>query len=149
MLKFELVTLEGTKFSNRVYEVLLPTPLGQIAVFQHHAPLVSLASPGVIKVRVNQGDPDDFMETYATNGGIIDIEDNSVRVLVDEADAPEEINEQEAVKAHDEAKKLLSEAHDQISLANAQNLLDRTAVRLKVAELKRRKRSRKTPENIS
>jgi F-type H+-transporting ATPase subunit epsilon len=149
MLKFELVTLDGTKFSNQVYEVLLPTPLGQIAVFAHHAPLVSLASPGIIQVRVKQNDPDDFMEIYATNGGVIEVEDNIVRVLVDEADEPDEINEQEAEKAHAEAMQLMASAQDQVSLQHAQTILDRTAVRLKVAELKRHRRNRKTPENIN
>ncbi len=142
MLKFELVTLSGTKVSNEVHEVLLPTPLGQIAVFEHHAPLVSLASPGIIKVRNKPNDPDDFMEVFATNGGVIEIEDNTVRVLVDEADDPEEINEAEAAQAHEEAKKMLAESKDQISLDHAQSLLDRTAVRLKVAEIKRHRKSR-------
>ncbi len=142
MLKLEIVTLNGVKTANEVHEVLLPTPLGQIAVFEHHAPLVSLASPGIIKVRVKPTDPDDFMEVYATNGGVIEIENNIVRVLVDEADDPEEINEAEAAKAHEDAKKLLQEAQDQISLDHAQNLLDRTTVRLKVAELKRHRRKR-------
>lgn len=142
MLKFQLVTLGGTKSSNDVHEVLLPTPQGQIAVYEHHAPLVSLASTGVIKVRVKANDPDDFMDIYATNGGVIEIADNTVRVLVDEADAPEEINEQEAKKAQEEAKNLLTQAKDQISLAHAQTMLDRTNVRLKVAELKNRRKRR-------
>jgi len=139
VLKFELVTLNGTKFSNEVHEVLLPTPEGQIAVFANHAPLISIASPGVIRVRVKAGDPDDFMEAYATNGGVIEVFEGVVRVLVDEADASDEINEQEAQKAHEEAKRLLAEARDQMSLDHAQQFLDRTAVRLKVAELKKRR----------
>lgn len=142
MLKFQLVTLKGTKSSDDVYEVLLPTPQGQIGVFEHHSPLVSLAIPGIIKVRQKVGDPDDFMEVYATNGGIIEIADNIVRVLVDEADDPEEINEQEAIKAQEEAKNLLKNAKDQVSLSHAQSLLDRSGIRLKVAELKHRRRHR-------
>lgn len=149
MLKLELVTLDGVKFSDAVHEVLLPTPQGQIAVFEHHAPLVSMASAGMIRARVKQGDPDDFMETFATNGGVIEVEDNIVRVLVDEADASDEINEQEAAKAHEEAAKMMKEAKDQVSLDHAQSLLDRSAVRLKVAQLKRNRRNRKTPESIS
>lgn len=142
MLKFELVTLNGTKVTRDVHEVLLPTPLGQIAVFEHHAPLVSIASQGVIRVRVKQNDPDDFMDVYATNGGVIEIEDNIVRVLVDEADAPEEINRQEAEKAAQEAKQLLAEAKDQVSLDHARSMIERTSVRLKVAELKRHRKQR-------
>lgn len=142
MLKFELVTLKGTKASNEVHEVLLPTPDGQIAVFEHHAPLVSVAKAGVIKVRLKANDPDDFMEVYATNGGVIEVEDNIIRVLVDEADAPEEINEQEVMRAQEEAKQLLKDAKDQVSLDHAQSLLDRSSVRLKVAELKNRRKRR-------
>ncbi len=142
MLKFKLVTLSGTKSSNDVHEVLLPTPQGQIAVFEHHSPLVSLATTGVIKVRKKAGDPDDFMDIYATNGGVIEIVNNTVKVLVDEADVPEEINQQEAEKAHQEAKNLLKDAKDQMSLDHAQTMLDRTSVRLKVAELKNRRKRR-------
>jgi len=142
LIHFELVTLAGTKFGDNVFEVVLPTPDGQIAVFPDHMPLVSIASPGMIKVRVKQGDPDDFMRVYATNGGVIEITDNKVRVLVDEADTSEEINEKEAEKAHQEALALRSAAKDQVSLDHAQSLLDRSSVRLKVAELKRRRRPR-------
>lgn len=140
MIKFELVTLDGVKFGDEVYEVLLPTPDGIIAVFQHHMPLVSLASPGIISVRKKQKDPDDFMERYAVSGGAIEILDNQVRVLVDAADHSDEINEAEAKKAHDEALKLKKDAKDQVSLKHAQSLLDRTATQLKVAELKRHRK---------
>lgn len=142
MLKLELVTLSGTKSTNDVHEVILPTPDGQIAVFENHSPLVSLASTGVIKVRQKANDPDDFMDIYATAGGVIEIADNIVRVLVDEADDPEEINQQEAIAAQEEAKNLLKEAKDQVSLAHAQTMFDRSSVRLKVSELKNRRRKK-------
>ncbi len=140
MIRFELVTLNGTKYAQEVHEVLLPTPDGEIAVFENHMPLVSLASVGVIKVRPKANTPDDLMELYATNGGVIEITDNTVRVLVDEADLPDEINEAEAQKAYAEAKLLHQQARDQVSLNKAQAMLDRTAVRLRVAELKRHRR---------
>ena len=140
MIKFQLVTLDGTKIDEDVYEVRLPTPDGEIGVFLDHMPLVSLASPGIIKVRRKQNTPDDMMEVYATNGGVIEIVDNTIRVLVDEADHTDEINETEAKKAHEHALKLRSEAKDQRSLSEAQSLLDRSALRIKVADLKRHRR---------
>jgi len=140
LIKFQLVTLDGTKIDEDVYEVRLPTPDGEIGVFLDHMPLVSLASPGIIKVRRKQNTPDDMMEVYATNGGVIEIVDNTIRVLVDEADHTDEINETEAKKAHEHALKLRSEAKDQRSLSEAQSLLDRSALRIKVADLKRHRR---------
>lgn len=139
MIKFELVTLDGVKYSEDVYEVQLPTPDGYIAVFQHHAPLVSLATSGVISVRAKENQPDDMMEHFATNGGVLEISDNKVRMLVDEADAAEELEQAEIQKAIDQAKKLRAEAKDQVSLDHAQSLIDRQTVRLQVAGLKRRR----------
>ena len=141
MIRFDLVTLSGTKVSDNVFEVILPTPDGSIAVFLNHMPLISLASPGVISVRRKAGDPDSRMEHYATNGGVIEISHNIVRVLVDEADSESEINEQETKKAHDAAKHLRSQAKDDVSLEHAQSLVDRQAIRLRGAELRRRRRS--------
>lgn len=140
MITFELVTLSGTKFGQDVHEVVLPTKDGYIAVFPNHAPLVSIAVPGVITVRHKAGDPDSRLDHFATNGGVIEIGDNQVRVLVDEADREDEINEQEAQKAYEEAKKLARDAKDTVSLEHAQAMVDRQATRLRVAELRRRKR---------
>lgn len=140
MIHFELVTLDGTKFGQEVYEVILPTPDGYIGIFTNHSPLVSIASPGVISVRHKQGDSDKYLEYFATNGGVIEIADNKVRVLADEADHENEINEAEAEKAFLRAQNLLRESKTQIELDKAQSLMDRHAVRLQVAGLKRHKR---------
>jgi F-type H+-transporting ATPase subunit epsilon len=140
MIKFELVTLNGVKYTEDVHEVILPTADGYIAIFENHAPLVSLAVPGVISIRARENTPDDMLKHYATNGGIIEVIDNTIRMLVDEADAAEEINEKEIEKALENARQLRAQAKDQVSLDHAQQLIDRSAVRLKVAELKRRRR---------
>lgn len=140
MIHFELVTLAGTKFSQEVYEVLLPTPDGQIAVLPHHIPLVSMAVPGIIAIRHKLGDSDSKLEYYATNGGVIEILDNVVRVLADEADHENAINEQEAQKAFERAQEALKLAKSPVELSDAQSLMDRHAVRLRVADLRRRKR---------
>lgn len=142
MLRFQLVTLEGTKLDEEVHEVRLPTPDGEIGVFTNHAPLVSVAVPGVITVKRGATDPEAKWEYYATNGGVIEIVEGIVRVLVDEADAEHEINEQEAQKAFEKAQAMRAEAKDQVSLEKAQDLIDRQAVRLKVADLRRRHRGR-------
>jgi F-type H+-transporting ATPase subunit epsilon len=140
MIRFELVTLDGTKLSEDVHEVLLPTPDGEIGVFTNHAPLVSVATAGVITVKHGPNEPEAKWEYFATAGGVIEIVEGKVRVLVDEADRENEINEQEAEKAYQNAQKLRAEAKDQVSLDKAQSMIDRHAVRLQVAGLRRHKR---------
>jgi F-type H+-transporting ATPase subunit epsilon len=140
MIHFELITITGVKLKDSVYEVKLPTPQGQIAVFKNHAPLVTLASTGVITVRKKDNTPDDLQDNYAIDSGLIEIADDTVRVLVDEAEKDSEVSAKEAEEALNQAKKLRAEAKDQVSLDKAQALVDREATRLQIANLKRRNR---------
>jgi F-type H+-transporting ATPase subunit epsilon len=140
VIRLQLVSLDGLKFDDDVYEVILPTMDGQIGVMPGHMPLVSVASRGAIAIRRQAADRDDQMEYFAISGGAIEVSDNKLSVLVDEADFSDEINEQEAQKAYDLATKMKAEAKDQVSLEKAQSLIDRSSVRLQVAGLKRRNR---------
>lgn len=139
-MNFQLVTLLGTKVDRDVYEVILPTAAGEIAVFPGHEPLVSLATPGAIAVRYEKGDSDDKLDYYATTGGVIEIAPEYLKVLVDEADSSDDIVESETKAALERARKMQSEAKNQVDLEKASALVDRHAVRLKVADLRRRHR---------
>jgi F-type H+-transporting ATPase subunit epsilon len=139
MIKFQIITLSGVKFSEEVYEIQLPTPDGQIGIFPHHMPLVSLAVPGLIAVRKNEKDSVEQMEYFATDGGVIEILDNTVRILADEAVHAEDIHEESSKKDLIAAQEAYKNAKDKVSLDKAQAMIDRQAVRLNVAKYKRRR----------
>lgn len=139
-MRFTLIAISGKKYDDDVYEVVLPTMDGRIGVMADHMPLFSVISPGAIAVRKNERDPDNAIEYFATYGGAIEVSDNNLKVLVDEAHRPEEINEIEAQEAMERAERMKSEAKDQSSLEHAQAVIDRQAVRLQVASLKHRRR---------
>lgn len=140
VMNLQLITLLGAKVDKDVYEVVLPTADGEIAVFPGHEPLVSMAVPGAIAVRVQKSGPDSDLDYYAISGGVIEITPTSVKVLVDEADSGDDIIEAETKAALDRALKLRDEAKDQVELEKAHQLVDRHAIRLKVADLHRRHR---------
>lgn len=140
MIHFQLVSLSGVKLDEEVYEVTLPTMDGYIGVLPGHMPLISAAANGVVHVRKTATERDDMREVFAISGGVVEVENNTLRILVDEADNADEISEAEAQKAFDAAQKMKAEAKDQVSLEHAQTLIDRSAVRLQVAGLKRRRR---------
>lgn len=139
-MRLELVTLTGVKLNQAVYQVSIPTTEGEISVYPDHESLVAVAVPGVISVRNRKDDGDERMEFFAISGGVIEITGQRVRILVDEADHGEDIVEAESQAALQRALKLRDEADDQIELEKAHQLIDRHQVRLKVAELRRRKR---------
>ena len=139
-MNLELITLTGEQLNQPVYEVILPTVEGEIAVFPGHEALVAIAVPGAIAVRYNKADHDNKLDYFAISGGVIEISGTSVRVLVDEADHGEDIIEAESKAALDRAIALRDSATDQVELEKAHQLVDRHAVRLKVAGLRRRHR---------
>lgn len=139
-MKLELVTLAGIKVDTDVYEVMLPTAAGPIAVFPGHEPLVSVAIPGAIIVRFKKGDSENELEYYAISGGVVEVTQKLVRVLVDEADHGDDIVEAESRAALEKALKLKETAKDAVELDRATQLIDRHQVRLNVAGLRRRHR---------
>ena len=139
MIKFQIITLSGVKFDEDIYEVQLPTPDGRIGIFAGHMPLVSIAVPGIVIIRRQKRDLDDKLEYYATDGGVIEIMDNVVRILADEALAAEEVQEETAKKALADAKQAYADAKDTVSLSHAQAMIDRQSVRLDIAKYKRRR----------
>lgn len=141
-MKLQLVTLSGTKVDEDVYEAVIPTTTGEIAVYPGHEPLVTLAKSGVIQVRRLKSDEDNRMELFAISGGVVQIDSDKVRVLVDEADHGDDIIEAETQKALERAMAMKDNAKDEVELEKASALVDRHKVRLKVADLRRHHRNR-------
>jgi F-type H+-transporting ATPase subunit epsilon len=141
-MHLQLITLNGVRVDQEIYELMAPTLAGDIAVFPGHEPLVSLAVPGALAVRHKKGDADDDLEYFAISGGVIEINPKAIRVLVDEADHGDDILEAESRAALERAIKLRDEAKNQVDLDKAHQLIDRHQVRLRVADLHRRRRQR-------
>lgn len=130
----------GVKVDQEVYELIIPTAAGEIAVFPGHEPLVSLAVPGAIAIRKKKGDVDSQLEYFAISGGVVEVTQTHVRVLVDEADSGDDIIEAESQAALKRAIAMRDNAKDQVDLDKAHELVDRHTVRLKVADLHRRRK---------
>ena len=140
-MHLQMITLQGVRVDQDIYELIAPTSSGEIAIFPGHEPLVTLAVPGALAVRQQKGDPDTKLEYFAISGGIIEISQTAIRDLVDEADHGDDIVEAESQAALERALKLRDEASDQVEIDKAHQLIDRYRVRLRVADLRRRRRS--------
>jgi ATP synthase F1 epsilon subunit len=139
MIHFQLVSTRGTKFDGDVYEVLVPAQGGTIALFEDHMPLISACQPGVISVRKKPSDSDDDMESFATSGGVVQIDGKIVRFLSDEVTSSEELSEAEVEAAQKRAEELMANAGNQVALHEAKRMLQHTSAKLHVARMKRRK----------
>ena len=139
-MNLKLVTLGGVKLDETVYSVTIPTIDGEISVLPSHEPLVTVARDGVITVRRTKETQE--KEFFAISGGVVEIDQTGVRILVDEADHGDDIIEAETQAALERAIAARDNADDQIEREKAKQLIDRHLVRLKVADLQRHKRRR-------
>jgi F-type H+-transporting ATPase subunit epsilon len=139
MLHFELVSTTGTKFDDEAYEVLIPARGGTIAIFEDHMPLVTPADPGVVSVRRKASDKDDDMQSFAVNGGVMEMDGKNLRFIADDISAPEDISEKAAEDALARAVQLVADAGSQQALAEAHRLLHHSRAQLNVARMRRRR----------
>ena len=137
-MRFELLTLSGAKFEGEADEVQLTTTGGQMGILPHHEPFVGQVVAGAVTVRTGRGDP----EVFATYGGLLEITPDYVRLLADEADHEGDLVTSEIEAALAQAKEMRDKAKDKTELARAQQMIDRSEVRLGVARMRRTHRDR-------
>ena len=138
MIHFQLVSVGGLKFDHDVYEVLVPTQGGTIALFENHMPLISAGAAGVISVRKEASTRDDDMEHFAVSGGMIQIDGRTARFISDEVTTTEEVSEQEAETARARAEELVAGAESHTALHEAKRTLQHSSAQLQLARLKKR-----------
>src|SRR4051812_27593321 len=125
-MHFELLTLTGAKFQGEADEVQLTTTNGQMGILPHHEPFVGQVVAGAVTIKTGKGAP----EVFATYGGLLEITKDYVRLLADEADHEGDLVASEIEAALAEAKAMREKAKDKTELAKAQQMIDRSEVRL-------------------
>jgi F-type H+-transporting ATPase subunit epsilon len=141
MMRFELLTLGGTKYAGDVNQVSLTTVDGEMGILPHHEPLTAVAVVGPVTVKAGGK-----KEVFAIYGGLLEITSGHVRLLADEAEHEDELVESEVEAALELARALKAAAKDKHELAHAQQMIDRHEVRLGVARMHRGHRNR-NPEH--
>jgi F-type H+-transporting ATPase subunit epsilon len=136
-LQVELVTAEGQVLSQEADFVLAPGAAGDLGVLPRHVPLLTALRTGEVMVR-NDG----VEEFLFVSGGVLEVLPDRVVILADAAERAEDIDQARAEAARKAAEEVLAEnAGDAMAAAK----LERALYRLRVAEVRRRRRDRAAP----
>lgn len=73
----EILTPRGLEFKGEVEMLILPSRLGQISVLPRHAPLVSVLSPGRMKIKTST---EEILKEI--EGGILEVSQNKAVILL-------------------------------------------------------------------
>jgi len=134
-LTVEITTVERNVLTeDGVEEVIAPGIEGQFAVLPQHAAFMTMLNPGELVLKKAGAE-----EAYAVTGGFFEVIDDRVIVLADAAEHAEEIDIQRAEAARERARLALERRETVEDLAAVQAALQRAMIRLRVAELRRRR----------
>ena len=87
VIKLSIVTPVGMVYSGEVKEVYAAAANGEIGVLPGHVPFISTTEPGIIHFSDLNGKEMFFVSSI----GFIQVDNNDVKILVEEAKSPNEI----------------------------------------------------------
>ena len=131
-MKLEIVTPEGTAFSEDVEMVTLTGIQGEMGILPGHARLMTKIVPGEMVVR--KGGRDVFV---AAGGGLVEVTGRRVSVLTDMAVAADKIDEAKAEEARQRAEARLKEKLSAQEVASVNASLVRSLAQLQVRRRRR------------
>ncbi|CAN5160584.1 F0F1 ATP synthase subunit epsilon [soil metagenome] len=134
-LRLEILTPERAVYDGEVDMVIAPGSEGYLGILPHHAPLLTALGGGEFRVKKGGGE-----EVLAVFGGFMDVRGDRVTVLTEEAESADEIDDQRATAARERAQQELASATSTAEEARARVQLERSLVRLRVSERRRRRR---------
>ncbi len=137
-LSVHVVTAEREVYTEEgVDEVIAPGVQGELTVLPHHAPLLTMIKPGILRLVKGSDETD-----VAITGGFLEVKDDRVTILAGAAERAEEIDTVRAEEARRQAERTLEERGDTEELVAAAASLQRSLLRLRAAEKRRRRRPR-------
>ena len=136
-MRLDIITAERRVYSDDVEVLVAPGIDGELGILPHHAPLMTALQPGEIMIRK------DNQETYlAVSGGFLEVMGNQVTILADTAERSDEIDEERARAAMQQAEERLASRTADLDLEQATAAVRRAGSRLMVV---RRRRGRPSP----
>ena len=108
--ELSIISAESRVFEGKVESILVPGMVGDFLVLSNHAPCISSIRPGFLEFSEGTSDK----QRYFVSGGIIEVINNNVSVLVDSAVASDKFSKEDITN-------LISEVNDRLSATDTIN----------------------------
>ena len=124
-IRLEIVSAETAIFSGEATMVVAPGKDGDLGIAPKHTPLLTTLRPGEVEVH-KEGEDKEYI--YVT-GGILEVQPHMVTILADSATHSDELDEEAALEAKNQAEQTLQGADKKEDLEQAQAQLAEAAAR--------------------
>jgi F-type H+-transporting ATPase subunit epsilon len=131
MIDVEVLTPEGEVWEGEARRVSTRTEVGEIGILANHAPLLAALKPTELRLQLSESET----RRYAQAHGWLQVFGNQVRLLVEEALAPEDLDQGALKEQLADAEQRLSESEEgSAELARAAKDRDRAEAFLSIAK---------------
>ena len=118
---------------------MAPGAEGELGILPHHTPLMTTLLPGELRIKKGAEET-----SLAISGGFLEVRPDRVVVLADSTERAEEIDVDRAEAARKRARERLSQQRELgTDGTRAEAALRRSLARLRVAEMARRRRTKR------
>jgi F-type H+-transporting ATPase subunit epsilon len=100
----EIVTPEKIVYTNEVELVVVPAIDGELGILPLHAPLAGVLKGGEVRVKIG-----DLVEWFAVSGGYIQVHEDKVIILADDAEIASQIDVERARQSKALAEQRIAE----------------------------------------
>ena len=88
-LRLKIITPDSLVFDGEVEELVAPGELGEFGVLPGHVPFLAALFPGRLRFRAEGSSGE---TVFIIHGGLADVKDDTVSVLTDLAERPEDVD---------------------------------------------------------
>ena len=129
-IHIDVVSTEERIFSGNISFAVIPTITGELGIYPNHIPIMSIISPGVLRLTKEQEEI-----IVAVSGGILEVRKNSITILAEVAIRSAQMDKQRAQKAKVQAQEELKKySKDDKNFDKAKSKLDSAIAQLKALE---------------
>lgn len=130
----DIVSAEERLFSGIVQAVTVSGSEGELGIRYGHAPLLTSIRPGLVQYVTESGQ----QEVLYISGGMLEVQNSSVKVLADIAIRAEDLDQAKAEEAKKAAEAKLHSSSKDVNYAEAAADLARAVAKLRVLQLLKR-----------
>ena len=124
-LKLRVYTPTAKFFEGDVTMVEFTTSEGNVGVYPKHIPTTAIIAPGILSIHTDEG-----IKVASLISGFVNIEEESITILAEVCEWPDEIDEARANEAKVRAERRINEKKSDLDVARAEMALKRALVRI-------------------
>lgn len=124
-MKCKVITPERLFYEGDVEMVEMNTTEGEIGVYEKHIPMTLIVAPGVLTITEKSG-----KKEAALHAGFVQILEDSVTILAEAVEWPDEIDRQRAEEAKKRAEVRLNSHDDSVDYLRAELALKKAVCRI-------------------